>query len=250
MPPLATELVSLNRVGWFSAGMVLLGGAASTWLILTPRPEVPPERSRGGDSEPQDHPASSYPASSYPAAPNHSGDGKQSPFASGTAAPQPAESLVGVPTYDGPDRDPQRATALREALAAMYAERLEAEARDAGGVDTMPGPVGDGNQADAPLGDYVRRVMAEQFVPLAVSCYEELLERNRGAAGHIELAFSIMGHPSVGGVVVDVELAEGTTLDDPTFATCVRESMYSVVFDAPPGGRGTLSVTQGFSLEP
>jgi hypothetical protein len=45
-------------------------------------------------------------------------------------------------------------------------------------------------------------------------------------------------------------LGPGTTLDDKSFETCITESMYAVVFDAPPDGHPTLTVTQAFELAP
>jgi hypothetical protein len=92
--------------------------------------------------------------------------------------------------------------------------------------------------------------MQEQFVPLAGSCYEELLSRRPDLAGNVELEFSIMGERAVGGVVVDVALGKATSLKDRGFETCVTESMYAVVFEAPPEGHPTVTVTQSFELAP
>jgi hypothetical protein len=114
----------------------------------------------------------------------------------------------------------------------------------------MPAIEGEGNQADKPLGAYVGRVMQEQFLPLAVSCYEELLARHPKAAGNVVLDFSVMGDDAVGGVVIDASFGDATTLGDAEFRTCTQESMYSVVFDAPPTGHPTLTVSQSFELAP
>jgi hypothetical protein len=114
----------------------------------------------------------------------------------------------------------------------------------------MPAPQGAGNQVGKPLGDYVASTMREQFLPLAGECYEALLSTQPKAAGNVALEFAILGDPAVGGVVVDVTLGKGTTLTNEEFRTCMTESMFAVVFDAPPGNDGSVSVTQSFELSP
>lgn len=146
-----------------------------------------------------------------------------------------------LPRYRGPIRDPQQAALIREALIARKAVQ-------AGGA--MPAAEGVGNQVDKPLGDYVARTMREQFLPLAGECYDTLLGTQPKAAGNVVLEFSVLGDPAVGGVVVDVTLGKGTTLTNDEFRTCMSESMYAVVFDAPPGKDGSVSVKQSFELSP
>jgi hypothetical protein len=114
----------------------------------------------------------------------------------------------------------------------------------------MPAPTGTGNQAEEALGRYVDSVMQEQFVPLAGSCYEALLAARPEAKGAVQLDFSIVGDRSVGGVVLDVTVDIAPGLKGQEFETCMRESMYSVVFDAPPGEDGTVTVKQSFELAP
>src|SRR5690606_5827957 len=131
------------------------------------------------------------------------------------------------------------------------AEDDDAARPDAGQADgVMPKPVGDGNQSDKPLGAYVKRMMQEQFTPLAGECYDQLLDRTPFVEGNVTLRFSIMGDPAVGGVVVDVGFGRGTTLNDTEFVTCVRESLYAVVFDAPPKGNSTVTVEQSLEFTP
>lgn len=146
-----------------------------------------------------------------------------------------------LPSYQGPVRNAQQAALIREALIARKAVQSGS---------AMPEPVGAGNQANKPLGDYVARTMREQFLPLATECYETLLEAHPGAAGNVALEFSVLGDPAVGGVVVDVTLGPSTTLTNDDFRTCMSESMYSIVFDAPPGKDGSVSVKQSFELAP
>lgn len=164
-----------------------------------------------------------------------------------TNAAEPAANappaLTELPRYRGPVRDAVTASAIREALIARKAVEL-------GNAGSMPGPVGTGNQAGKPLGQYVERTMREQFLPLASECYETLLAAHPNAAGNVALEFSVLGDPAVGGVVVDVNLGPETTLVSPEFRTCMSESMYAVVFDAPPGKDGAVTVKQSFELSP
>ncbi len=166
---------------------------------------------------------------------------------------EPASSGVGG-SDRGPQLDRKRADEMRELLQALYAGQLAAEAEqgEPGALPpgSMPAPEGTGNQADRALGAYVGRVMREQFVPLASDCYDQLLERSSEARGEAILAFSIMGEPSVGAVVVDADLDERSTLLEAEFRTCVRESMYAVVFDAPPVGNPTVTVRQTLEFSP
>lgn len=114
----------------------------------------------------------------------------------------------------------------------------------------MPSPVGSGNQAKQPLGQYIQAIVREQFLPLAGSCYEELLSRSPEKQGKVVLELVIAGDDSVGGVVDEVEFGGGTSLDDPEFGLCMKESMKSLVLDAPPDGRHYVTVTYPFHLEP
>lgn len=157
-----------------------------------------------------------------------------------------------LPRYRGPVRDAKTAALLREALIARKAQELSAGQGEPSAVkgSAMPKAVGAGNQAEKPLGDYIARVMRDQFVPLASECYETLLASRPSAAGNVALEFSVLGDPSVGGVVVDVSLGSETTLVDAAFRECMTESMYSVVFDAPPNEGGNVSVKQSFELSP
>jgi hypothetical protein len=114
----------------------------------------------------------------------------------------------------------------------------------------MPAPEGEGNQAQRPLGKYIQETMQQQFVPLAGSCYEQLLERDPRARGKLVLDLEVVGDQSTGGVVNDVALGEGTTFQDEEFATCVSESLYSTVFDAPPDDEKSVTISYPIELEP
>jgi hypothetical protein len=237
---------------WGPAG---LGIALGAWLWWKPRPAVPENAAARAASE-----LSSGASSLSHGSDVAKNDGPQDETSRLRASPSSpiqqsagttaAAGVASVQGYAGPLRDRARADEVRQALAALYAGQLEAETDPPSQPSGMPAPDGTGNQANKALGAYVNRVMHEQFLPLASSCYEALLESQPRAQGNVELRFSVMGDQAVGGVVVDVALGDGTTLSDNAFATCIHESMYSVVFDPPPPGHPTLTVTQSFELSP
>ena len=91
--------------------------------------------------------------------------------------------------------------------------------------------------------------MREQYFPVARSCYDELLARQPNAAGTVVLSFSVVGHADAG-VVDRVELEDGTTFDDPEFELCMRESMYTSIFEPPPPGAGEEPIVFPIDLSP
>lgn len=98
--------------------------------------------------------------------------------------------------------------------------------------------------------EYVRDRIREDFVPLAQSCYDQLIERQPGVSGRAVAEFTVMGDERVGGVVDDVRIDPGDSgLAETEFSTCLRESMYTVSFRPPPG-RGTLRVRYPFRFTP
>lgn len=127
---------------------------------------------------------------------------------------------------------------------------LSAAAAPAELAQRMPGLEGEGNQAERPLGKYIHETLQRQFIPLAGSCYEGLLGRQPKARGKLVLDLEIVGDDSVGGVVNDVTLGKDSTFTDEEFSTCVSESLYSTVFDAPPQGEKSVTVSYPLELEP
>jgi hypothetical protein len=89
----------------------------------------------------------------------------------------------------------------------------------------------------------------EQYIPVAKTCHAELLERVPTSRGKIVLSFAIVGHEGEG-VIDRVELQDGTTLDDSEFLLCMRESLYTAVFEAPPPGASETTVVYPIELHP
>ncbi|HWA78517.1 MAG TPA: AgmX/PglI C-terminal domain-containing protein [Polyangiaceae bacterium] len=162
----------------------------------------------------------------------------------------------------GTRRDRAAANAIRARLEALRQEAASASSASAAatnrpadasntrGGNLMPAPSGAGNQAKAELGKYIQKTVREQFRPLASACYEELLTRDPAARGKLELSVVIGGDPSVGGVVESAEALPDSTLKDPSFVTCMVESMMALQFDAPPDDRSRVNFKYPFELSP
>ncbi len=158
--------------------------------------------------------------------------------------------------------DRVRADRQRELLHALFAEAgtlplpfqsgapVPPVASAPSAYPTMPVvPVGDAGATNIDP-KYIQSVVRDDYFPLARQCYGNALERNPKLAGTIEMSFRILGDPKIGGVVDDVKLSDGTTIDDKEMQTCMRESMMSVTFDAPPeGGEVTVVYPVRFSPE-
>lgn len=98
--------------------------------------------------------------------------------------------------------------------------------------------------------EYLSRAVREQYFPAARDCYGELLERQPSAGGKVVLEFAIVGDGDAG-VVDRVALREEeSTLDDPEFVLCMRESMYTAVFEPPPPGASETTVVYPIELRP
>lgn len=96
---------------------------------------------------------------------------------------------------------------------------------------------------------YIQSAVREQYIPIARACYEELLGRQPTAAGQVVMSFAIVGDGK-DGVVSEVELADGTTMDDSELTLCMRESMYATIFEPPPPGAEATTVVYPLTLAP
>lgn len=160
-----------------------------------------------------------------------------------------------VPAQTSAEARRQRRAAADKVRAKLLAFWQEQAAQsepqpEAPAFERMPAREGEGNQADKPLRKYIKKVFREQFAPMAGSCYDELLERDPEAAGSITIELTLSGAASVGGVVESVEIGEGATLTDESLITCIRESSYALVLDAPPEDNRSMTVKYPFSLSP
>jgi hypothetical protein len=154
--------------------------------------------------------------------------------------------------------DRARADRMREELRALFAKSgpawgpaepsASASASAAPRFPTMPVvPAGDAEGSVDPK--YVQSVVRGDFFPLARECYAAAAVKNPALAGTVELKFKILGDPAIGGVVSEATLGDKTTIDDAEMQTCMKESMMSVTFAAPPHG-GEVSVTYPIEFSP
>jgi hypothetical protein len=144
----------------------------------------------------------------------------------------------------GPKLDRAKADKMREEIRALLAEAgplglmgaasaEPAAPRDAG-FPTMP-TLGNWDGGDPKVDPkYIQQRVHEDLFPIARACYGDALKRDPKTSGKLVVSFRIIGDHKVGGVVDDAKLTDETTISDPEFQTCVRESMMAVSFDAPP----------------
>jgi hypothetical protein len=185
-------------------------------------------------------------------------DGVESELPASSADAEPALAPADVPVHVAansarmksvaPPASEQRRAADR--TRALLADRRALVAQRAPEPLTMPAPVGSGNQVNQALGAYVRAVMQQQFFPLAKSCYENLLAKRKAQSGKVVFNVRVVGDASVGGVVDAVEVEPSSSLRDEELVTCVRESMFSVQFDAPPPGEKEVTFTMPIDFSP
>ena len=97
--------------------------------------------------------------------------------------------------------------------------------------------------------DYIRERVREDLVPLAIECYNSVLEVDPEFGGRLVLEFDILGDEDVGGIVDDVQPGAGTDPMPPDFVECMSESMMTVTMPPPEGG-GRVHVTYPLLFEP
>lgn len=179
----------------------------------------------------------------------------------GTGAFLPARERVtdAGTQHGGPKLDRAQADRMREAIRALLAEAgvlgLAGDPIEAAAPAPAPTfgsmPVLGLDDAGNPKVDpkYIQARVREDLFPLALDCYGDALKRNPKLAGKLVVYFRVIGDHKVGGVVDEAKLMDGTTIDDGEMQTCVRESMMSVSFAAPPED-GELTVVYPIEFSP
>lgn len=186
-------------------------------------------------------PAAAAPASSTPAARPSSastsrdaGDARSTPSTSAatpTTAPAPSAAEATTATR----RDREQTRRLREQLRTMH--RTGGSQGSAGAAEAAP--------ADTLDATYIQARIREDLVPIAQECYESALEDDPKLGGKLVMNFSIVGDPSVGGVVDEADADPTSEITQPDLLECMKESMLSLSFPPPEDG-GTVSVTYPF----
>lgn len=208
---------------WAGVALLLLG---SLWLAL---------RFRGSPADKTPSAAGSARSTQLPS--SASSAAPQVSVAAPTAAPSAPRRASNT------RRDKQLRDDMRKRIYAAFGQPLpEDRPAQAAAPTRRPGEPGLSKE-------YLQERIREDFIPLARECYEAALEQNPSLAGKVVMSFEIVGDESVGGVVESAELGEGSTLDDPEFNTCMRESMLSMAFEPPKGG-GSVTVNYPILFDP
>lgn len=166
---------------------------------------------------------------------------------------EPAEALAQAPTVKPSAKRSTKSISARErkevqrrladALAERRTDRGSTKKNHEDEPQAIPEDLGSLEK------DYIRDVVSEDLIPIARECYESALEDDPELGGRLMLQFSIVGDESVGGIVEEVSLAEGSTLKHPALAECMTESTATLLFDPPEDG-GKVVVTYPFDFEP
>jgi RNA polymerase sigma-70 factor (ECF subfamily) len=168
-------------------------------------------------------------------------DGDASRSSSDAAARE--RVAANTPSTPSDARAPRRAR--RDALLADIRAARESYRRSAAAAaEDAATPPDDGIDKD-----YLRERIAEDLIPSARGCYNDVLVVDPEAAGKIVLEFEIVADESLGGVVDMVEFGEDTSIADAGMLECMRDAMYDMTFDPPKSG-GIVQVTYPFVFEP
>lgn len=230
----------MQRKSWFTVGVAVAIGVGVVWVLVGTR-AAPGAAATGVGA--------SATAASEHASAQSSSLGATERAAEAASATVPARAQL-----EGKRRgyDRTRADAIRK----RAAERTSAPSPLPAASGPRQGAPGGAND-ESPMTpeeekrrrDYLGAAVREQYFPVAKSCYEELLAREPRAAGKVVMSFAIVSD-GTDGVVDRVELIEGTTMTDPTFLTCMRESMYTTIFEPPPPGAEETTVVYPVELSP
>jgi hypothetical protein len=194
--------------------------------------------------------ASGAPGSGEESAGEFGRTGASSGERTGAAATSPTSTAVapGAQTLDREKRDAIRALIWKSFGQAMPdAAPLPKEAYVL--PDLPPWPEGPSDAGGGIEAKYIQEHVRNEFFPVARQCYASLAERVPDAGGTVDLAFNIVGNANIGGVVEQVDVLNKSTLRDPEFVACMRQSFLSVTFPPPEGG-GMVSVEYPIQFDP
>lgn len=224
-------------------GLLALGIGSAVWSLSSPAPQRarPAVLADGRAHSEQQQGSDSRSASAHQDEPHARSPGVAPALAAASTSPTVAARRAQRNRAD----DIRRQLAERTAAAAA-APGAAAEPS----ADSVTPTLSEAEKARR--SEYMRRALQEQYVPVAKSCYEELLARQPRAQGKVVLAFSIVGDSDAdaGGVVAEAELRDDSTMDDPEFVQCMRESLYSTVFEPPPRGASKTTIVYPIELSP
>jgi hypothetical protein len=156
---------------------------------------------------------------------------------------RPAEAEAGAETSDPAPSPLDRAKANRdrERFRASEAARSLLQGSPHQTQAPGPSPLFTAPVTPAPPldGQRMGESLNAQFMPMARECYRNAVAKAPDSlVGQIEMRFEITPDESIGGLVDEATLTEGTTIEDHFLRMCLTESMMTVSFAAvpPPGG--------------
>jgi hypothetical protein len=167
-----------------------------------------------------------------------------------SAARRPAGEDPSTPAFAEERATPREPTAVDAALArAVRDARLHDEMRRRILGEAEPAaapPPAKDRLTRRPEGtldrDWLDTRMREDFRPMARACFRELLARDAGTEGRVQLRLTVVGDETIGGVIDEVTIDEdASTISDDRFRTCLTESMSTLALP-PPAHGGTATV--------
>jgi RNA polymerase sigma-70 factor (ECF subfamily) len=180
--------------------------------------------------------------------------------AAAVKATERAETATATATATEMHRETATAPAAAATTTTPSLKRLDAEARTAmlrrldearqhGWSRATPlatATASDGEPIDK---DYIREQI-QSLLPQMTECYTNALQRDPKLAGRIMVDFSIVGDPTVGGLVGESHVKpDDTTIADADMRECVQETMYAAQF-RPPRSGGEVRVSYPFLFRP
>jgi hypothetical protein len=157
------------------------------------------------------------------------------------ADPSPTSSRATTTTTTTPGVDAALVRSVRDARL-----REEMRRRILGETPPQaPEPAAAPRRPDGTLDSaWLDQRMQEDFKPMARACLKELIARDAGTSGRVQLRLTVVGDEKVGGVIDQVDVDEdASTISDDRFRTCLTESMSTLALPPPPhGGTSTIVV--------
>jgi hypothetical protein len=84
--------------------------------------------------------------------------------------------------------------------------------------------------------DWAKRALRTLNVLLG-QCYDLGLAEDPNLEGTVTIEFTLVGEPSVGGLLERVEIVDaGTTITQQTIRDCLTQQLYALELDPPPDG--------------
>jgi len=215
---------------WLVAALAVIVVVLIVALVFWPRPGPP---KGAGDRD-----------AAAPAA----GDPGRPEVAAGAARPRGAPGRI-APSLRRRLTPEDRARLLEAVARAREAREASAAAGtgsgSAGGAWLKKGAEAESGPVATLDKEYVRSRVKE-IVPLIKECYEMALYERAETSGKLTVRFVVSGEPGVGGVIEESEIVESEGIPEGTsLGECVRETMYAMEFEAPPGG-GKVTVKYPF----